>query len=71
VVDNQGHIFVTDPEAFRVLEFTVNGSFIRTWGEYGIGAENFGLAAAIAVDTEGHVWVSDAVNNRLMRFTMP
>jgi DNA-binding beta-propeller fold protein YncE len=70
-VDNQGHIFVTDPEAFRVLEFTANGSFIRTWGEYGIGAENFGLATAIAVDAEGHVWLSDAANNRLMRFTMP
>ena len=70
-VDNQGHIFVTDPEAFRVLEFTANGSFIRTWGDYGIGAENFGLATAIAVDAEGHVWVSDAANNRLMRFTMP
>jgi sugar lactone lactonase YvrE len=69
--DNQGNIFITDPEAFRVLEFTTNGTFIRTWGEYGIGAENFGLAAAIAVDAEGHVWVSDSVNNRLMRFTMP
>jgi uncharacterized protein (TIGR03663 family) len=69
--DNQGHIFVTDPEGYRVLEFTANGTFIRTWGEYGIGAENFGLATAIAVDAEGHVWVSDATNNRLMRFTMP
>jgi len=70
-VDNQGHLFVTDPEAYRVLEFTTNGEFIRTWGEYGIGAENFGLVAAIAVDVEGHVWVSDPANNRLMRFTMP
>jgi uncharacterized protein (TIGR03663 family) len=71
VTDNQGHIFVTDPEGYRVLEFTANGSFIRTWGEYGTGAENFGLAAGIAADAEGHVWVSDAANNRLMRFTMP
>ncbi len=69
--DNQGHIFVTDPEAYRVLEFTTNGAFVRTWGEYGVGIENFGLAAAIAVDTDGHVWASDSANNRLMRFTMP
>jgi DNA-binding beta-propeller fold protein YncE len=69
--DNQGHIFVTDPEAYRVLEFTANGAFIRTWGEFGMGADNFGLATAILVDAEGHVWVSDAANNRLMRFTMP
>ena len=69
--DTQGHIFVTDPEAYRVLEFSADGAFIRTWGEYGIGSGNFGLAAAIAVDSSGHVWVSDAANSRLMRFTMP
>jgi DNA-binding beta-propeller fold protein YncE len=69
--DNQGQIFVTDPEAYRVLEFSANGAFIRTWGDFGSGAENFGLATSIAVDDEGHVWVSDAVNNRIMRFTLP
>lgn len=69
--DNQGHIFVTDPEAYRVLEFSANGEFIRTWGEFGAGAENFGLATAIAVDADGLVWVSDSVNNRLMRFSLP
>ena len=70
-IDNQGRVFVTDPEAYRVLEFTSNGEFIRTWGDYGIGTANFGLAAALAVDAEGHVWVSDATNNRLMRFSIP
>ena len=69
--DDQGHIFITDPEAFRVIEFSANGAFVRTWGEYGIGAGNFGLAASIAVDSYGHVWVSDAANNRVMRFTLP
>jgi uncharacterized protein (TIGR03663 family) len=69
--DSQGHVFVTDPEAFRVIEFTSNGAFVRSWGDYGIGAENFGMAAAIAVDAEGRVWVTDAANNRLMRFTLP
>ncbi len=69
--DNHGHIFVTDPETYRVLEFSTNGEFIRTWGDYGIDAGNFGLAAAVAVDSEGRVWVSDAANNRLMRFTLP
>ncbi len=69
--DNQGHIFVTDPEGYRVLEFSANGEFIRTWGEYGTDAENFGLATGVAVDPDGHVWVSDAANNRVMRFTLP
>jgi DNA-binding beta-propeller fold protein YncE len=70
-LDDQGHIFITDPESYRLLEFTINGAFIRTWGEYGLDAENFSMAAGVAADTEGHVWVSDSGNNRLMRFTMP
>jgi DNA-binding beta-propeller fold protein YncE len=70
-LDNQGHIFTTDPESFRVLEFTTNGDFIRTWGDYGIGNAGFGLPVGIAVDSNGLVWVSDSVNNQLMRFTLP
>jgi uncharacterized protein (TIGR03663 family) len=69
--DHQGHIFVTDPEGYRVLEFTTNGEFIHTWGDYGIDTSSFGLATAISVDKEGRIWVSDAANNRLMRFPMP
>jgi DNA-binding beta-propeller fold protein YncE len=69
--DSQGQIFVTDPEGYRVLEFSANGGFIRTWGEFGTGAENFGLATGVDVDPDGHVWVCDGVNDRVMRFTMP
>jgi DNA-binding beta-propeller fold protein YncE len=69
--DSQGQIFVTDPEGYRVLEFSTNGGFIRTWGDFGKGAENFGLATGVAVDPDGHVWVCDGVNDRVMRFTMP
>ena len=43
-VDTQGHVFVTDPEGYRVLEFSGNGDFIRTWGDLGVGSDNFGLA---------------------------
>jgi len=70
-VDQQGHIFATDPDSFRVLEFTTNGEFAHAWGENGSGLSNFGLPSGIAVDDQGRVWVSDAANNRLMRFTLP
>jgi predicted membrane-bound mannosyltransferase/DNA-binding beta-propeller fold protein YncE len=70
-VDQNGNIFVTDPDSFRVLEFTTSGEFVHAWGEYGTGPENFGLPSGIAVDGQGRVWVSDAVDNRLMRFTLP
>ena len=70
-IDDQDHVFATDPEAFRVIEFSNFGEFIRTWGEYGISSEYFGLASAIAVDASGRVWVSDSANNRLMQFALP
>jgi uncharacterized protein (TIGR03663 family) len=66
-----GDVFVTDPEMYRVLEFTPQGTFVRAWGEYGVGPAEIGLAAAVAVDAQGRVWVSDAGNHRLMRFTLP
>jgi predicted membrane-bound mannosyltransferase/DNA-binding beta-propeller fold protein YncE len=69
--DQHGHIFATDPDSFRVLEFTTSGDFVQTWGQSGTGLDNFGTPSGIAVDSQGRVWVSDAANNRLMRFTIP
>ncbi len=70
-VDDQGSVFVADPEGYRILQFSTDGEFIRTWGDFGYGNEGIGLAAAVAVDAEGHVWVTDAGNHRVMRFTLP
>jgi predicted membrane-bound mannosyltransferase/sugar lactone lactonase YvrE len=70
-VDAQGHVFVTDPEGYRVIEYTTDGQLIQTWGDYGISPSTFGIAAGVAVDGAGHVWVTDAGNNRIMRFTLP
>jgi DNA-binding beta-propeller fold protein YncE len=70
-VSPSGDVFVTDPEMYRVLEFSSLGNFVRTWGDIGTGSSNFGLASGIAVDARGRVWVSDAGNHRIMRFTLP
>ena len=70
-VDNQGHVFVTDPEGYRVLEFTTQGTFLHTWGDYATDQTGFGEASGVMVDASGNVWVSDAVNNTLLRFTPP
>jgi predicted membrane-bound mannosyltransferase/DNA-binding beta-propeller fold protein YncE len=70
-INAAGHIFVTDPEAFRILEFDASGKFIRTWGDYGVGPSEIGLAGGVAVDAEGRVWVADAGNQRIMRFVLP
>ena len=70
-VDQLGHLFATDPDSFRVLEFSSTGQFIHTWGSNGTEPDNFGLPSGISVDGKGRIWVSDAANNRVMRFTLP
>ncbi len=70
-VDDQGHVFATDPEGYRVLEFTETGDIVRFWGDYSLGNDGFGLVGSVAVDPQGGVWVSDAGNHRLMHFTLP
>jgi DNA-binding beta-propeller fold protein YncE len=69
--DEQIHIFATDPEGVRVLEFTSEGEIVRYWGDYSVGNDGFGLVGAIAVDPAAGVWISDAGNNRIMHFNMP
>lgn len=70
-VDANGNVFVNDPEGFRILQFTSDGQFIRTWGDYGVGSDEIGLASGVAVDPLGNVWVTDAGNNRIMKFSLP
>ncbi|MBE0672301.1 MAG: TIGR03663 family protein [Anaerolineales bacterium] len=70
-VNNEFHVFVTDPEGYRVIEFDRAGKVVRTWGEYGNSLSDFGLASGIAVDAENHIWVTDGAFNRILRFTLP
>jgi sugar lactone lactonase YvrE len=66
-----GHVFVSDPEGYRVIEFTSDGKFVQTWGTFGTDASSFGLSSGIASDSLGRIWVADSANNRVLRFTVP
>jgi predicted membrane-bound mannosyltransferase/sugar lactone lactonase YvrE len=70
-VSKDNHVFVTDPEGYRVIEFTTDGQFVRTWGDFGAGPQEIGLAAGVAVDPAGFIWVTDSGNNRILRYTLP
>jgi uncharacterized protein (TIGR03663 family) len=71
-VNNTGHVFVTDPEGYRILEFDgATGAFLRSWGDVGSDTSSFNLPTGVALDSNGRLWVSDSGNNRLMRFTPP
>jgi uncharacterized protein (TIGR03663 family) len=70
-LDNEGNILVSDPIMGRVLEFASDGTFLQTWGAYGIGPAEIGVAGGLSVAPDGTVWVVDTLNNRLMLFTLP
>ena len=69
-VDNKGHVFITDPEGFRVIEYSTDGQRFKPWAtdEH---HPHFGLRLASQDDPQGNIWVSDAGNNRIMRFALP
>lgn len=69
-INNNLHVFITDPDGYRMMEFDPNGTLLRVWDD--IETENsLGLPSGIAVDNEGRIWVTDSVNNRLRRYTLP
>ena len=37
-----GDVFVTDPESYRVIQFTNDGQYVRSWGTYSAGTDGFG-----------------------------
>ncbi len=67
-VNDDLHVFITDPDGYRVMEFDQNGELIKTWGDFGDTSTSFNMPSGIAVDNDGGIWVADAASNRLMRF---
>lgn len=70
-IDQRDHIFVSDPEGYRILEFSATGEFSRYWGDYSSGLDGLNLPVGVVVDADGGVWVADSGNHRILHFTLP
>jgi uncharacterized protein (TIGR03663 family) len=70
-VDTQGNLFVSDPEGYRILQFTLLGEPVRSWGDFGAESNHFAMPVGVTVDPQGDVWVVDSGNNRIMKFILP
>jgi DNA-binding beta-propeller fold protein YncE len=68
-VDASRNIFISDPEACRVLEFSLDGQILRVWGQCSSGSDGFGYPVGLASDPNG-IWVSDAGNNTILHFSL-
>ena len=67
-----GDIYVADGHGgesnSRIVQFSKDGKFIRTWGKRGAAPGEFGLPHAIVVDSKGRVLVGDRPNSRIQIF---
>ena len=69
VVAPNGDFFVTDGYGnSRVLKFSKDGKFIKTWGTRGTGPGQFNLPHTIVMDSAGRLLVGDRENNRIQIF---
>jgi len=64
-------LYVTDPDAGRVLVYTTGGDCVGSFGEPASSSptgSEFGIAAGIAVDSDGFVYVVDNQLGRVLKF---
>ncbi len=68
-----GDIFVADGHDagsnMRIVKFTKDGKFIKTWGKPGAAAGEFNAPHGIAFDSTGRLFVADRANNRIQIFS--
>ena len=62
-------VFVADPEAHCVRQFTRAGTMLSEWGERGHDEGQFEAPEALACDGRGSVYVADTGNHRIQKFT--
>lgn len=68
-VARSGSIYVADGYGnSRVVQFSPDGKFVRTWGKKGSGKSEFNTPHCIALDDRGNVYVAERLNNRVQVF---
>jgi DNA-binding beta-propeller fold protein YncE len=72
VVARNGDVFVSDGHrremGHRIVKFSKDGKFIKSWGTSGSEPGNFNGPHAIAIDSQGRLFVADRGNNRIQIF---
>jgi streptogramin lyase len=67
-----GDIFISDGHGgdtnARIMKFSKDGKFLKTWGKKGNGPSEFEQLHGIAVDSQERVYVVDRNNSRLQVF---
>jgi len=72
LVAPNGDIFVADGHGgntnSRIVKFSPDGKFIKTWGKKGSGPGDLDIPHTLALDSQGRLFVGDRQNNRIEIF---
>jgi kynurenine formamidase/sugar lactone lactonase YvrE len=72
LVAPNGDIFVADGHDAstnaRIVKFSRDGKFLKTWGKLGTGPGEFNCPHSLAMDSAGRLFVADRLNNRIQIF---
>ncbi len=63
-------ILISDPEGNQVLEFSVDGEFIKGWKDLVLSEELYSRPYGLDFDAQGNLWVSEAASNAVLRFNI-
>jgi catechol 2,3-dioxygenase-like lactoylglutathione lyase family enzyme len=67
-----GDIFVADGHGegsnARIVKFSADGKFIKSWGKQGKGPGEFDFPHSLAMDSKGRLFVADRNNSRIQIF---
>ena len=70
-VDQEGRLYVTDPEGYRVLIFDSELNYLGRFGNYAVDMSGFSLPNGVATDLENNVYVVDSGHGVIMKFDSP
>ncbi|MEE2791540.1 MAG: peptidyl-alpha-hydroxyglycine alpha-amidating lyase family protein [Acidobacteriota bacterium] len=72
LVAPSGDIFVADGHGpatnARIVRYSADGTFIRSWGRHGFGPNELEGPHGLAMDSQGRLFVADRTNNRIQIF---
>ncbi len=69
VDEGLGRIYVSDQVTMQVAAYSLEGTYLFSFGEKGVGAGQFAKPAGLAVDSEHRVFVVDSLNARIQVFS--